>query len=67
MFLTQLTGLFLDLLRGAGIATARLNTLDAGAERLGLLACRRVGVIARLELDRVDGVAELPLSAELIE
>jgi hypothetical protein len=56
-------GLFGNFLRGLGIAAARLSALDARAERLRFLACRCVRIIARLLVDRVDGITHIALAA----
>ena len=51
----------------SGITAAGLGALDPGAQCLRIFASRRVRVVARLKLDRVDGVMQITLTAELIE
>src|SRR5205823_10198872 len=60
-------GLLGHLLRRVGVATASLRALDACKQCLRVFASRRIGIVAGLLLDRVDGVAQVALAAELIE
>src|SRR5205085_7743761 len=64
---SELRRLFSDSLRRSGITAAGLGALDPGAQCLRIFASRGLRVVARLKLDRVDGVMQITLTAELIE